>query len=260
MAAHKKILLTLLEPNEGLARLLGTEIQRMGIDVQAHCREWGIDAVGALIAELSRQEYQAWCIAGEQKNFADPALMRELSLTALGAQAAHGNAFPIILAPNGGMVENLPAPLQGASQAVRAVGAKVAAQLAMPHKAAPQEYRLNVHCPMGLGLWLEIGTVQHPWQGAFLGTAGSNAQGKAIVPLAHGVGLAGRIPERSTLNFPLQDMKIAAGGQEFTAWGVKNPLTVDLSYFIKLSAIPDAVLFGEFPENDAPEVFVLGLV
>ncbi|MEG1610494.1 MAG: hypothetical protein RR317_04860 [Bilophila sp.] len=258
---RKNVLLTLLEVNEGLVRLLGDELSRMGVDVRAHFWESGTDALGQVITELSRDDCDLWLIVGEARHCNDAVTRRELSLAAIGAQAAHGAGFPVLLSPSGGTMTPFTGPLGTNAPLTGAIAAKTVAQLHKPHRVAPAQYRLRVHCPPGLGLWLEVGppeTQNTPWHGAFMACTGTDAVGAAVIPLAHGVGLANRIPERSTLAFPVQGMKIEHGAL-YEGWGVANELSSDRSYFVKMSALPAGLLFGPFPQDDAPEVFVLDL-
>lgn len=260
----KAVLLTLLEPNENLMRLLGEELSRMGLDVSGHFHTRGSDALGALVAELA-QGFDLWLIAGELRSLNDPQIRRELSITALGVQAERATPLPVIISPAAQGMTPFTGPLAGAEVITGAVGAKAVAKIHQPAKQTgePLSYRLKVHALAGLGLWIETGPpnacAEGPWKGAFLACTGEDDAGKAVTPMAHGVGLINRIPERSTLEYPVQGMKIEHGGRTWEGWGAANELTPDRAYFIKLSAIPASIMFGPFPGEDEPELFVLPL-
>ncbi|MDD6182022.1 MAG: hypothetical protein PUB01_08180 [Desulfovibrionaceae bacterium] len=256
----KRCVLTLLEHNEGLARLLGSELQGMGLDVAAHFWTPGPDAAGALLAELARPETDGWLVAGSCRALSEPAVMRGLSLALLGAQAVHGAGFPVVISPDGASLSAaLPTPFAQAAVARHAPAARMVARLHMPSAGAPATYRLNVHCLPGLGIWLEAGPAGERWRGAFMGVLGCDESGDAVRPLAHGVGPAGGIPARCTLERPVQGMRMAASRGEFEAWGVHNMLDDACSYYVKLSGMPDALAFGPFPDVDDPEVRMVTL-
>ena len=54
-------------------------------------------------------------------------------------------------------------------------------------------------------------------------------------------------------------MKLELGGTAFEAWGVHNELSVAESYFVRLTAAPEALVFGSFPDADDPSVFTVYL-
>lgn len=258
MSRRPSLLLTLLEENEPLARSLGAEISRLGADCQAHFLTGIPDAqaLAPLLAEVCRPDCGAWLIAGNASSFARKDILRGLALTALGAQQSRrqeaGRPLPILLAPSGGELPPLPLPLADADVVSKNIGARAIARLHTPGTPAAPPYRLAVHARPGLGLWLECGPAQDPWEGVLLGACG-------CAPDAHGVGQAGIIPQRCTLHHPLRGLKLTANEREFTAWGTGNRLTPADSYFVRLDGLPDALVFGPLPDGDAADLFVLPL-
>lgn len=258
MSKRPGVLLTLLEENPALARTLGEELARLGADCRAHFWTHGQDvqALAPLLTEVCQPDHGAWLITGEARTFARPDMLRGLALAALAARATRqqtgGAALPILLAPSGGDLPPLPTPLQDADIVVRGIGAKTIARLFTPGTAGTPPYRLALHARPGLGLWLECGPSDDPWEGVLLGASG-------CAPDAHGVGPAGVIPHRCTLHHPLQGVRLTAGGREFTAWGTGNHLSPAESYFVRLDGLPDALVFGPLPGEDAAELFVLSL-
>lgn len=263
--SKKSVLLTLLEPNEGLMRLLGEELSRVGLSVRGHFYEGGTDAMGALMAELVQEnQCDLWLVAGEHCTLNNPIARRELSLLALGARAERRSPLRVCVSPGTQGVEPFIGPLAYSDTVLEVVGAKIVAAIhkKIPHMQ-PIPYRLHVHCLTGRGLWLEIGPRaadrDGPWDGAFLACCGADAKGEPALPIAHGVGLAGRIPERSKLEYPVRGMKIEHNDTAWEGWGVANALTPDRSYFVKLSSVPAGLMFGPFPADDSPEMFVISL-
>ncbi|MBE6442261.1 MAG: hypothetical protein E7022_08055 [Desulfovibrio desulfuricans] len=256
MAGKKRVLLSLLEDNEGLARLLAQELAGSGLDVQAHFWDAAPDAMawGAAARELA--SCHAWVIAG--KEFSGRDVRTSLALAALAVQAELGNGFPILLSPSGAApdVAALPTPLQDAEAVKNGLGAKAAVR-ANTFKTLRPGYRLRPHALGRLGLWFELGPTDGFWQGAFFasGTAGA-ATG---APTAHGVGPAGTIPEKCTLQYPVQGVKLSVRGVECEGWGVKNTLNAGVSYYVRVPACPDVLSFGPFPETDEAELYTVAL-
>jgi len=252
----KSVFITMLDDNENLARLLFQEMARYGLTPGGHL--WQDDLPGmawaGAIPELAQSACGCWVIVGQAARFAEADTRKGLALLALAAQASHGHGFPILLSPSGGKLDvaALPTPLKGAEVVSSGLGVKAVAKANAPRKAENGEYRLNVHPLPGLGLWLELGPGADPWSGAMLGASGA-------APDAHGVGPAGAVPQTSTLHYPVRGMKLELGGTAFEAWGVHNELTVAQSYFVRLTAAPEALVFGSFPDADDPSVFTVYL-
>ena len=173
----------------------------------------------------------------------------------MAGQRGHG--FPTIISPFPGEADpgDLPAALKGAERVSQAsLGAKLAAKANIPWKPEPADYRLKLYPLPGLGLWFEAGPAgDHAWTGALFGVNGADIA-------AHGVGPEGKIPERSTLQYPFKGMKLTAGEREYLAWGLSNPVTSADSYFVKVTAAPSALLFGELPQGEEPELYSLSLI
>ncbi len=253
----KHVLLTILENNDGLARALGGELARLGLDVQAHI--WQDDAEKLAFAPVINElagNTAAWIIAGETASFEKPSIRKALGLAALAAQQTHGHDFPILISP-ARLSDKLSfqGPLSTAEIVTSNLGVKAVARANARRSGKNVPYRLDVHALPGIGLWLEVGPSDEPWAGAFLGTSSSGST--PVDPDAHGVGPARTIPNRCTLRYPIQGMKLSLGETEYTAWGVQNQLSPAESYFVRLNGLPDGIVFGPFPTGDSEEVFSL---
>jgi len=252
----KSVWITMLDKDEGLAKLIFQEMARYGLEPGGHFWEDDLAhmAWSAVIPELAKENCGCWVIVGQAKRFLDKETRQGLSYLALAAQAVHGHGFPILLSASGGKVDpaSLPTPLRGAESVPTGLGVKAVAKANAIRIKEPEEYRLNVHPLPGLGFWLEIGPGRDPWKGAFLGVSPG-------APDAQGVGQAGTIPQNSTLHYPVKGMKLNMNGTEFEAWGVKNELSEAESYYARVSAAPEAIVFGPFPDEDDAEVFTVTL-
>ena len=253
----KRVLVSLLEKNEGLARALCQELARVGLEPQAHFWDAAPESMAWSLSARELALCSAWVIVGS--NFEDKHIRKGLALAALAAQAESGNGFPILLSPSGVApnVTALPDPLRGADVVKTGLGAKAAVQANTFKKLTP-EYRLKPHAPTGLGLWFEVGPASHPWEGAFFASGASDTD-KAI-PTVHGVGIAGTIPARCTLHYPVEGVKLNLRNIPCEGWGVKNTVTPADAYYVRMGAIPDVIAFGPFPETDDAELFTLSLI
>ena len=258
MSTKPHILLTLLEEDPGLARTLAAEFTRLGADCSAHFWFANTDAqaLSALIPEVCHPGLSAWVIAGTAASLARKDIRQGLSLAALAAQAArrkgNGSALPVVVSPSGTLQDSLPQPLADADIVARGLGARTIARIHGKNVLPACDYRLDVHALPGLGLWLEVGPARDQWDGVLLGSA-------PCEPDAHGVGQAGVIPERCTLHHPSRGLKLALGEKEFTAWGTENTLSLADSYFVRLTGLPETLVFGAFPKEDDADLYVLNL-
>jgi len=260
-AVKKKVWVSMLEKNEGLGRILFEELARYGLEPGGHF--WEDDPSGLGWAgpstEINSGSCAAWLIVGQAESFGKKETRQGLALAALAAQGAHGHGFPILISPSGGPLDpgSLPTPLLGAEMVNTSLGVKTVARVnAGKPGGGSADYRLDVRPLPGLGLWFEIGTSRDPWQGAFFGCSG---EGEAS-PDAHGVGPAGTIPQKSTLHYPVRGMKLEMKGREFSAWGVRNELSPADSYYVRVNGVPEALVFGPFPDDDDAEVLTVSLV
>lgn len=258
MSKKPHILLTLLEEDPGLARTLAAEFTRLGADCSAHFWFGTTDALAlsSLIPEVCNPGLSAWVIAGTAASLAQKDIRQGLSLAALAAQAARrksqAGALPVVLSPSSALSGDLPTPLACADIVSRGLGARTIARIHGRNTLPACDYRLDVHALPGLGLWLEVGPAQEQWDGVLLGAA-------PCEPDAHGVGQAGMIPERCTLHHPSRGLKLALGEKEFTAWGTENILSAADSYFVRLTGLPETLVFGAFPKEDDADLYVLNL-
>ncbi|WP_045219008.1 hypothetical protein [Desulfonatronum thioautotrophicum] len=256
----KRAWITILEKNEGLGRMIFEETAKYGLNPAGHFWEDDLAklAWAGAVPELTRGDCAVWLVVGQAASFAQPSIRSGLALLALSAQAVHGHDFPILLSPSGGKVDvaSMPTPLRGVEVVAGGLGVKAVARANRKRAEPTLEYRLTVHPLPGLGLWFEVGPARDPWKGAFLGCTGADV----AIPDAHGVGLAGTIPQNATLNYPVQGMKMNLGGREATAWGVHNDLSPAESYYVRIAGTPDGLVFGPFPDQDDVDAFTVSLV
>lgn len=207
--------------------------------------------------ELIKEETALWIILSNDKDLSAGTVRYGLSMLALSVQAVRGHGFPIILLHEGEIpaTETLPTPFQGAEILAAdsaAAGAKIVTAVNMPQKKVAVEYRLDIYAMPKLGQWFEAGPVDGSWPGAMFGVCGGEID-------AHGVGPAGKLPEKAVLEYPLKGLKLNLGEKAYTAWAVKNRLDDASSYYVRVQGEPESILLGPPAESDDAEVYVLRL-
>ena len=256
----KNVWITALEKDENTAKELFQTITRYGLNAGGHFWTDDLEKMewAGAISELSKKETALWIITGKAESLAAENVRYGLSLLAVAVHAQKGHGFPIFLVLTEGEIEpeTLPTPLKGIdvlSASSSGFGAKVTAQANMPVKKVELEYRLDIHALPGIGQWFEIGPARgHTWQGAMFGVDAGEIN-------FHGVGPSGRLPDKATLNYPMQGLKLKVGDTDYTAWAVKNDLNERSSYFVRVKDYPGSILLGSFSEDDDAEAYVVTL-
>lgn len=242
---RKSVWITMIKKDEARAQAIYKTVSEYGLGVEGHFWRDDLENMewSGAIPEIAKNQTGLWMIVGDTGDFTD-SIVQGLSLLSLAVTAQKGGRIPVmILADNPETVtEKLPLPLAGAQvfePENPALGAKMTAKANLPPKTVESEYRLNVHALPKVGLWLEAGPTAGDWAGVLFG-----AQAATID--AMGIGPAGEIPERSTLEYPLRDMKLTAGDREFTAWAANNTISSKESVYVRIKENPAAFLFGPF--------------
>ncbi len=256
----KTVWMTALGHEEASASLVSSTVTGYGLACKGH---FWVDAPEKMawkeaLTELLKERADLWLILANAAELAKPSVRYGLSLFAAALVAERGAAFPIvILDPGTGLV--LPDRLVSATVLPLALPtwpAKLVAKANMPANApAAAEYRLNVLGHEQLGQWFEIGPNGAAWSGVVFGVCGEKAKINF-----QAVGSAGKLPEKATLEFAQEGLKLDVGGREFIAWAVRNNIDADTSYFARVEGCPEAILMMPYPDEDAAEATVLGLV
>ena len=256
----KTVWMTALGHEEASASLVSSAVKGYGLACKGH---FWVDAPEKMawkeaLTELLKERADLWLILANAGELAKPSVRYGLSLFAAALAAERGAAFPVvILDPGTGLV--LPDQLVSATVlplALPSWPAKVVAKANMPAKVSvPGEYRLNILGNEQLGQWFEIGPTGAAWSGVVFGVCGEKAKINF-----QAVGPAGKLPEKSVLEFAQEGLKLDVGGREFTAWAVRNSVDAATSYFARVEGCPEAILMMPYPDEDAAEATVLSLV
>lgn len=208
--------------------------------------------------ELCDTKTTFWAIMGTRQALETPETRYGLSLLALCVQAVRGTGFPIVVLQSGGepiSAGDLPTPFQRAV-VLPALDAGTPAKLvAKAYAKAPalqNAYHLDMVGNPQFGQWFEVRPTGDRWPGIIFGIDEGEIKFQAVGP-------SGELPKTSTLNYPMQGLQIEVGGKQYTAWAVRNDITVEESYFVKIEGVPGTLLFGAFSEDSEAEMYSVRL-
>lgn len=256
----KTLWLTSLGPSQDAVKDFISRMKAYGMNIKGHFWKDDLKSMAWMNAQsdLTAPDTACWVILDTSGEFSAPDIKYGLSLLAIQVQAAKGAAFPIIIL--GGAEKpvdpgQLPTPLKGAdiiSASDPGVGAKLVAKIHTPQPPQIPEYRIAIHGNEQIGQWFEIRPSQGAWSGVIFGVGGAEIIFQAVGP-------AGGLPDRSTLNYPMQGLKLQLGETEYTAWAIKNEIDNQTAYFAKVNGFPESILFGPYADEAAADVFVMQL-
>lgn len=247
----------MIQKDEARARAVYNTISAYGLGAEGHFWKDDLETMewSGPVPEIAGCQTGLWLIVGSAYDFTS-SVLQGLSLAALSVRALKGGQLPIMILADDptAVTEKLPPALASAqvfSPDNPALGAKITARANMPLKTIAMEYRFNVYALPKVGLWLEAGPISGKWQGVLFGTAG------AVID-AMGIGPAGKVPERSSLEYPLRNMTLAVSGRELVAWAARNTLSEKDSVYVRVKGQPEMFAFGPFdPETDALDAYTI---
>ncbi len=255
----KKIWITSLAHDQERVQKIMALLKTYAVDADGHFWEDDLQKMAWMgpREHLSDQDTAAWVILWDAEAMATESIRFGLAMLALSVQSIRGHGYPILLvhADQTLLPGELPTPLQGTevmSETNPAFGARIVALANMPLKKLAAEYRLDVYALPQLGIWFEIGPVDTEWKGAMFGVAGDEIN-------AHGVGPAGKLPQKAVLEYPMQGLELSLADTQYMAWAVQNRLDDATSYYVKVNGQPDAIVLGPLAEGDDAEAYVLRL-
>jgi hypothetical protein len=254
----KIVWLSSLVSSEDMVKNLISQLRPYGLEVKGHFWEDNLEkkAWAKPRDELIKPEVTLWLILASQENLANSSLRYGLSLLSLTVQAQKGISFPILILYTEGKEpssEMLPTPLKGVdflSHSDPSMAAKIVVKINTPVKPIPSEYRIDTYGNAQIGQWIEVGPSTGSWPGAMFGVAGGEIT-------FHAVGPKGSLPNQSVLNYPLKGIKLNLGEKEYTAWAAQNPITPEISYFVKIEGFPESLIFGPYSTQEEADVYVV---
>jgi hypothetical protein len=256
----KSIWLSALVKDEAAVQKVMGQFKAYGIELQGHFWQNDNAKMGWLAPkdELLRPEVAMWAILGSRQELEKSDLRYGLSLLALAVQARKGFGFPIVILQSEGnpiTTAELPDPLQRAlvlPSGNPATPAKLVAKVHAKTPSLPAAYHLDMVGNEQLGQWLQVYPDAATWPGIIFGVDAGEI-------LFQAVGTPGKLPQKATLNYAMQGLKLEMGGTEFTAWATQNEISDESAYFVKISGTPGTILFGPYSEQGEAEMYTLRL-
>ena len=253
----KSVWLTSLGVAEQDVRSLMQKLQTYGLACSGH--QWKDDnksmAWMGPKEEMCQPKTAFWALMGPAKAFLNEQTRYGLSLLALCVQADKGQGFPIVLLQTDRdpiSVAELPTAFQRAIVLPAADAATPAKLVAKAHAKVPEltnAYHLNMVGNPRVGQWFEVRPTADVWSGVIFAV---DEEGEIKF---QAVGPAGELPKTSTLNYPMQGLQLDMNAKRYVAWAVRNDITVENSYYVKVEGTPGAFLFGAFSEDLEMEMY-----
>ena len=256
----KKIWVTALDHDEKKVQKILSTIRQYGLDGNGHFWQDDIKNMAWFSPKeaIVDKESCLWVILGSGKSLETDSVRFGLALLTLTVQAEKGLGFPVLFVASEGDINNdvLPTPLKGAdiiASGSPSLGAKMVAKANTPIKEIDSDYRIDLHANPNYGIWFEIGpSGDSVWNGALLGVS------NALID-AHGVGSAGKLPEKAILEYQMQGLKLKLGEKEYTAWAVQNKLDSNNSYYVRVREMPESIIFGPYSSEEEASVNIINL-
>jgi len=256
----KSVWLSVLDVPEQTVQAMMANLKRYGLECSGH--QWTDDAKNMAWmgpkASLVEPRTAFWAIMGSKDALLKPETRYGLSLLALCVQAQRGKGFPMVVLQTDDpllTVEELPTALQRSiilPAADTGTPAKLVAKAHARPPALPEPYRLDMVGDPQLGQWFEVHPTHGSWQGIIFGIDEGEIRFQAVGP-------TGALPKTSTLNYPMQGLKIEFKQTDFVAWAVRNELSIEMSYFVKIDGFPSTFLFGAFSDASETEMYHIRL-
>ena len=257
----KTVWITALKEDQPRVAAITQVLKRYGLDCKGHFWADAPEKMAWRVALDALLEARAdvWLVLVDGEAIQKPSVRYGLSLMAGTLKQRRGAQFPVLTLWNSPVPADsgLPQLLQGADALLESAPvwpAKIVAKANMAGKAVALDYRLDIQGDERLGQWFEIGPREGLWHGVVFGVHGGGAEINF-----QAVGPKGVLPEKTTLEFAQQGLKIEAGSREFTAWAVRNEVASDASYFVRIKGCPEAILFMPYADDSDVSATILRL-
>lgn len=256
----KAVFLTSLTSSQDLVKVIISQLKPYGLDISGHFWIDDLQKMAWMGARdmLTDSNPVLWAILGSREDFEKTDIRYGLSLLALSANARKPSPLSILILQEGAdaiLADDLPTPLKNAEiypLPDKGLGAKLVAKAHQSKSPFSREYYIDILGNEQIGQWFEIRPAAGSWPGAMFGAAGGEI-------LFQAVGSAGRLPEKTVLNYPLQGMALKLGEAEYTAWAVQNEINPETAYYAKVQNYPSSILFGPFSTEQSADVYVITL-
>lgn len=260
--AGKKLWISALTKDEPRIAKFNAGLRQYGFDVGGHVWLDEPDKLAWRVAydELQKRKTDYWVILADAESLAKPTIRYALSLMAYAMRRDLNDRLPVIVLGNETLRAALPEALQGVKiidDNIAGWQAKIVTGTLKPAAEQPLPYRIDMYGNDKIGQWLEIGPREGVWQGIVFGVSGNDA---CITFQA--VGPEGKLPEKTTLEYAREGMKLEASGKDYIAGSVRNLIDASASYFVRIKGLPQSLLIMPdegSADEEQPEAFVIAL-
>ena len=252
----KKVWITALSKEMKQVQPLMEMLGKFGLECNGHYWMDDLEKNAWTAAVDKILEHDLWLILSSEETLATDSIRYGLSMAAISVLGDKGYGFPMVLAHDGEELPTeagLPTPL-GSVDIYKhndpVMPAKLVAKANVPPPKIKMDYHLTVH-GLPQGTCFEVRPNEATWDGALFGiTEGEGCELGAVAP-----GEVGKLPEKATLEYPMRDIKLALGEQEFVAAAFKNSVGAGTAMYGLVHGMPDAMLFGAFSYEDSDADF-----
>jgi hypothetical protein len=273
----KNVWITALARDDVRSSSVAATLKKYGMQAQGHV--W-LDEPDKAVARIVQDAMEAahadaWLVLIDPQVLAKPSVRYGLSILHASLQSSRGAPLPLVClwpteaAPASVSLAALPPMLGDAlvfGEHSAAWPAKLVAAAARPavHRplAALGGYRLAVWGNENIGQWLEIGSPGQTLAGFAFGVpaaAATAGEPEARIEF-QAVGPRGALPQKTTLEYAQEGLQMRIGEREYLSWAVRNQITPDQSYFVRIRGTPETLLCMPYPDGDDVEATVCRLI
>lgn len=201
-------------------------------------------------------------VVATPESYRDPALRRQLALFRLFLQTLTRTTINGFVVLKGGTESSdIRSDLPGTAVLGdwESVGTENWIARAVARLHAPRRPKwpadLGLFAQEKLGVWLSVkpepGQIIH---GCMVGVS----ENQSDISF-HAVGSAGQLPERSVNEYEMKGISFESAGHSFKAWALKNTLSANDAYFVRLEGEPDLLALATLPNGEIGDVDLINL-
>jgi hypothetical protein len=260
--AAKKLWVSALSKDEARIAKLNTALRKYGFDIAGHIWLDESDKLAwrAAYDESQKRKTDYWLILADAESLQKAGIRYALNLMTYAMRRDRDDVLPVLMLGAESLREQLPAALCDTkiiNDAAAGWEAKIVANTLKAPAAQPLPYRIDIYGDDKIGQWYEIGPKGEDWAGLVFAVAG---EGAALTFQA--VGPEGKLPDRTTLEFAREGIKLDVAGTAYTGGSVRNRVSSKESYFARIKGRPTSLLIMPDEANteaEAAEAYVVSL-
>lgn len=200
-----------------------------------------------LLPTLEDPALKAWVLSGPHEDFTDEVL-GQVAMLSLAMSRPSPPMMAFVL--TSGNAEPELTDLLGHVKIYKGnttFAAKIAAARVKPQPGLKRAFHIHARLDPYIGQWFEVGPADgESWNGFTVGVVGAEVT-------AFGVGRRGKIPEKSTLQYPQLGIKGQLGFHEFHGCAAKNHVGSDAACFVRIEGTPRIIFITGYPDETSAD-------